>query len=717
MYQKLRHNNYNYFHKYPFVRIVIAFGLGILFSHFLPLHQHFSFEIILIFSFVGIIASFLLDYFINLKNRLLFGIFIFITLFSLGFSWHSTYINYQLHHHFQDFITKDKPTTFVAEIIEKPIEKENSYKTFVKIKYVANKNDNMLSCKGKALVYFEKDNFPQQLQYGDVLIFNSKALPLEEPKNPFVFNYKAYLNQHLIYHYFYLQKNAYKVTQKKYFSLKSTAQQLRWKLIKLFEKQGLHKDELALLSALVFGYNQYLTDDVKLHFSNAGAMHILCVSGLHVGIIYMVITTLFSFIPIRRKWIKKGRIFLTIIFIWAFAFVTGLGDAAVRATIMFSLLAISEWTEKKYNSLNILAFSAFLMLLINPNSITYLSFQLSYIAVFSIIWLYPYIKNWWFPQSKILKYIWEMAAVSIAAQTLLLPILIFYFHKISIVFLITNLFAIPLASVILYGTLLFILTYKILFLSTFLIKILGFVLLLLKEGTIFIGGLSFSHLSHIWITPWQVILLYVFIFLSIRYILIHKKYILHSLLGLIVVFFVIASNNRMKAFMYERIVFHHIKEGLAINFINNNKSVFVADSSVLNHKKNIEYQINNFWDNYFMNPEKINFQTQNLFKNDYLRIKPPFILFLNQQLLVFDDEWKHIDNLPQKMEIDFLVINTSKVKSFYNILPKLSVNKKAIITGKTPKYIAVPLLDSLKKHNISAHYTTINGAFIYDIKN
>jgi competence protein ComEC len=176
-------------------------------------------------------------------------------------------------------------------------------------------------------------------------------------------------------------------------------------------------------------------------------MHILAVSGLHVGIIYALLMFLVK--PFGLKKIgRKSYLAFVILLIWAYAMLTGFSPSVVRAATMFSLITLGQMRERKPSIFNVLAFSAILMITTNPDVIYEVGFQLSYLAVFGIVIIQPLIIRLWLPPNKLLEYIWQIIAVSIAAQLATLPLTIYYFHSFPTYFILGNLFIIPLAFLI-----------------------------------------------------------------------------------------------------------------------------------------------------------------------------------------------------------------------------------------------------------------------------
>jgi competence protein ComEC len=202
-----------------------------------------------------------------------------------------------------------------------------------------------------------------------------------------------------------------------------------------------------IANALLLGQKESLDKEIKNAYSETGTMHILAVSGLHVGIIYAILL-----LPLKRfksdSKFRKGYLLTVVGLIWLYAVMTGFSPSVVRASTMFSLVTAGQMRKKKPSIWNVLAFSAMLMMVVEPEVIFDVGFQLSYLAVAGIVGLQPVILRWWIPGNVVLEYFWQSAAVSLAAQLVTFPLSVFYFHQFPTYFLLANLIVVPLAFLI-----------------------------------------------------------------------------------------------------------------------------------------------------------------------------------------------------------------------------------------------------------------------------
>ncbi len=280
---------------------------------------------------------------------------------------------------------------------------------------------------------------------------------------------------------------------------------LRQQLLSEYEEAGLDGEAYAVVSAMTLGDKGSLTHELREVYSVTGASHILALSGLHLSIIYMLFTLL---IPIRKWRIVTQA--LTIIGIWAFAFLTGLSPSITRAATMLTIYGLLSVGYREKMSINALAFTAILLLLISPSSLYNIGFQMSFLAVFGILLFMPLFECI-LPQHvlqrySLLKWLWGLITVSISAQICVAPLIAFYFHRFSVYFLLSNFIVIPCAYIIIIGGLLLLLTH-----AALLVKLLTGTVSFMTQSLSTISSLPCASIENININVVQVMLIYVII--------------------------------------------------------------------------------------------------------------------------------------------------------------------------------------------------------------
>ncbi|TVQ76014.1 MAG: ComEC/Rec2 family competence protein [Flavobacteriales bacterium] len=205
-----------------------------------------------------------------------------------------------------------------------------------------------------------------------------------------------------------------------------------------------------IMYALVLGDRSDLDPQLRQQYANAGVVHILAVSGLHVGVLYLLISLIFQKLLSGRAW--RFQAFITLAVLWSYALMTGLSPSVWRAATMFSLLSVGVQLGRITNIYSTLAASAFILLILDASLLFSPGFQLSYAAVFGIVRYQPIIAEWWEPKTKWINYAWQIASVSLAAQIVTMPFTLVYFGQFPTYFLLANLLILPLLSIIMIGS-------------------------------------------------------------------------------------------------------------------------------------------------------------------------------------------------------------------------------------------------------------------------
>lgn len=301
---------------------------------------------------------------------------------------------------------------------------------------------------GKLLLSLPVDSTKENFKIDKKLFVFTKAETIQPPLNPHQFNYKDYLRKQGIFHQIRTDHESIVVQKTSSLTIVGLASNFRKHLISKLREHPFGADELAVIQALLLGQRDDISESTYNNYANAGAIHILAVSGLHVGILLFIFQFLLS--PLER--FPKGKtlkLVAVVVLLWAYAFVAGLSPSIVRAVTMFSFLAYALYLNRPTNAFNIIALSMWFILLIKPLFLFQVGFQMSYAAVFAIVWIYPKLQRFWFPEQVIVRKAWQLLSVSLAAQLGVLPISLFYFHQFPALFFVSNLLIIPFLGLIL----------------------------------------------------------------------------------------------------------------------------------------------------------------------------------------------------------------------------------------------------------------------------
>ncbi len=337
---------------------------------------------------------------------------------------------------------------FTAVILEAPHMGDRTAKSLVRL---CREGSDSLSGRreGLAYIYFANCVDLENLHIGERVRFTAKVRNPKNAGNPAEFDYEHFLYVKGVTATLYLPAGAWEKDGCEELSLRMRALLLRERVIDLYESMGFDGDAKAVLSALTVGDKSELAREVKETYSSVGASHILALSGLHIGIFYAIFSFLLPAWRSRRGYMLLRELLIVGV-LWAFAFVAGLSPSIVRAVILFTLISVGRCARRDSSSINALSFAAIAMLLFSPRSLFDLSFQLSFLAVFSILLLFPYLRKMLAAGShgRLYRYFADTLALSAAAQVGTLPVLWYSFGLFPTYFLVTNLVVVPLAFLI-----------------------------------------------------------------------------------------------------------------------------------------------------------------------------------------------------------------------------------------------------------------------------
>jgi competence protein ComEC len=678
----------------PFLRLLLPLILGIISYQFVALFD-WSQVVLISLSVCFILSSFIIRKSkLQYQFRWLFGSGIFLFIVVLGY-----YVSeqYEKENSFQHL---NKSGVYTVELTESPIEKANSYLCRVKTLQVFDSLQNATS-KGKAIIYFQKDSAAALLQSGDRLLVETTFRKPEGDKNPNGFDYATYLKRQGIGSTVYLQGHSWrKIGENTSFSIFRLAEKSQQNLLRVYKRFGIEGDEYAVLAALTLGSKDALHPELRQNYTTSGGMHILAVSGLHVGIIYMVLSFLFSFLD-RKSGLKIYKALIVVLLLWIYAFITGLPPSVIRATMMFSFVALGESMERKSQIYNTISVSAFLMLLYNPNFLFDVGFQLSFSAVLSIVYFQPQIKNWFIIKNKPLSWAWNLTAVSIAAQIGTAPFSIYYFHQFPNYFLLTNFIAIPLAMFIIYGAVLLFVFSPVPYISVAVAFVLHWLLRVLNFCIQFIHDLPFST-TITSINIWQVVSLFgIVLFMSFYFQT--KKYI--PFFGSLVLVFAIISINlyvNLNTLNVSRLIVFADKKNTHIDFVDGKKHYLFTTDSL-----SAERVAGNFWlQNKLDKP--INLNGEN-FTTD------GFVEFIDKKFLILTDNWLKDIMTSKPVTVDYLIIGNG-MKPKINEILECVVPTNIIVDGSISGWYIENIRQNCVKRGIAFYSVSERGAYVLNFK-
>ena len=638
------------------------------------------------FGFLNLFfALILLLFFLFSKNRVVSTITSLLFFFCIGVS--SVVINDSRNYDnfYQYHFKENSPVVLQIHKVLKP---GNFYEKYeAKVISVGDEHT-----RGKVLLNVLKDSLSESLKVDDKLTLKPNFKQLIPPLNPNQFDYKSYLAKQGIYHQIFTKNRSFL----KLASLKSTlfgwSAKLRLQIQKSLQQYMFKNDEIAVINALLLGQRQDISKELIADYQNAGAIHILAVSGLHVGVILLILSFIFK--PLEN--IRNGKFLKTVILIlllWMFAFIAGLSASVIRAVTMFSFVAVGM----SYRQKNVVEFSfissIFFLLFIKPMFLFDVGFQLSYLAVFGILWTQPKIYTIWKPKYKIVDFFWKLFSVSVAAQVGILPLSIYYFQQFPGLFLASNLIIIPFLGAILIGGILVMILSLLNILPQILANFYGQVISWMNAFVSWVSHQEEFLFKEISISFLMMLLWYAFIFSGI-YLWIKKtsKQLLYFLITLVFMqSFYLVQNNKLNH-KKEFIVFHKSRFSVIGNRVGN--QLYLQNDLDSIRTKN-DYRLKNY--RIVENIEKV---LKTNFKN--------YIQFAKKDILLVDSLGLYKIN---KLKKPIVILQYSSKINLERLIKTIKPCQ-IIADGSNYKSDVLRWEKVCFKHQTPFHYTGQKGAFI-----
>ena len=686
----------NFWNSLPLFRLIIPFILGIFFSETLFFDGLIAVSVCL-FLF-AILFHFLIK---SYAYRWGFGIIIWFLMFTLGIYAvdYSTLRNEE--RYFANFLEED--SYLLLELNENPVEGLKSIRCKANVISVDGKKTT-----GKMLVYFDKDI--DSLIYGSQIFTYEKPQLVPFPKNPYQFNYNTYLSKENIHHQLFLSSDHFSLIEERggnrFFYVLNRFRQYSADIL---NNSGFSANQMTVLSALLLGDKSNMEYELRQTFINAGVMHILAVSGLHVGILFIVVLRLLSLIK-QSYSLKILKLVIIISILWMYAFITSLSPSVMRAATMFSFFAISNFLGRTTNIYNTLAASAFLLLIIDPFMIYKIGFQLSYLAVLGIITIYPKIYNLINFRSLLLDYVWQLICVSIAAQVATFALSIYYFHQFPNYFLLANIMVLPLVPIIINLGLALFVCNTISFVSEPLVVLLKFAVNKLFAGIELIQSMPNSSTHFLFLDWYELVLIYAIIGTALLLVHFRKAQYFILVLSLLIVmqFF------HLKEIVWRKnnfqLVFYSISGHTTFGFVRGDRGTYFLDETLIQNKKKQAFNLHNHWASVNLK-EQLIFNLDTSFQSSVCLKSDHHIQIGNQRILLVDNTFE-LMTISSPIQIDYCLLSV-----YYPLdeLLKTYQPELIILDGSLPFYTSNRIIQEAIDYGLKYHHLKQEGALIESI--
>lgn len=673
--------------KYPFIRMVGALALGIVICDRVgerPLGEPWLVGLLVLLLAVEVLLHHLLRSF---RYRWIFGIMTLITFIWLGFV--RTAVMQQ-----SEVVVQEEGWR-LARVLEPPEEREKTVKVLLELD------------QGKAMAYFQKDELSLDLSYGDYIGF---SVPLEEvapPKNPKEFNYRTYLERRGVTWSVYLRSGDWMSTGIRQTNpIFAFAYRFRQRLLRSLQQCGITDDEFGVGAAILLGYDESLPAQVRQNYVAAGSMHILCVSGMHVGIIYLLASFLLSLLGKGKRAAFVRRILLLFL-IWFYALITGLSPSIMRSALMISFVIFGELIHRKGFALNSIATSAFVLLLINPNNLFAMGFQLSYGAVVGIVLLQKPIYNLIYIKNKWLDKAWEITAVSMAAQVATMPFTVYYFNQFTPYFWLSNLLMTPLSFIVILTGMLLLAVSWVPWVNMVMGKVVWLSLHVMNALVAGIEHLPLSLVKGLYMSDFQFSLSLLLLLLLWLFVNLKRKRMVMEMLVVATIFALSMAWRTQQLSHQSQLVVYSLRNHTAISIVKGFDQVLLCDESLLEDPSAIDYSLKGYWAERQLTMNPPCYLLSDDFSGDLATKRKHLISAQGKLLALWNPDLYYGEG---RLTVDYLMVRGKQTPDLKRVLYVYRVGE-LLIDGSVPEYLAKEWILQAEAMHLPYHQIS-DGALI-----
>ncbi len=683
---------------YPFARITPMLTIGILLKDLIGWPgRHWLIGLL----FLLVLLSFYLFIFnrsYHAKKNIFPALAALISFIIVGFI--SAQLNYVLNRPGTEYKHQSAKAFYIATIISRPSATPKSIKYKASIESIK-KGDLWFKAQDEVILYF-KSKLNPEFNYGDRLIVKGNPTLHKNQKNPYAFDYALYLQRQGIYFQDFLSEGEFiSIDGDRGISLG----------LIVFEVGAVFENVLAeyvssekarnLMKAMLLGRRDEISPEMEYAYAATGTSHILAVSGLHIGIIYLIFSTLFNFLKYgKSKWLYYV---LVAISLWSFAIITGLSPSAQRASIMFTFILAGKLLSRNNNIYNSILASAFFILLFSPNLIYSVSFQLSYAAVFGIVYLYKKIYNLIYVQNKVINFFWQITVLSISAQIATFPITIYYFHQFPLLFPFTNLVAIPTAIVVIISGILILVTSGLGPIPVIIGKFVEGWVIYYNDLMTTISSLNFALIGDLYLKPVYVFIIILCVILILQFLNQRKLIYFKSFTIIIVLFTVFVLLDNYSKSDQRSVTIYHINNKFYFDIFDGYSCYTNMIAS--NNKKTIIYNV-------IPNRKRHLIKDIKGLNNAHMVKKigeSTLIYWEGKTILILRDE-VGLTKATNPLKIDYLIIGDNSIRDL-NTLAKKLIILNIIIDQTNSRTLQEKILQQSKDLNIETHSIEEDGAY------
>lgn len=673
----------------PFIRILAFFIPGILLQYYFRLSVTVILPLLLI-GIVFIIYCRVRPETKTFKYINLPGVIICICNFLLGVL--VTYYNEPATHKNWYASKLDSAQTLVVTIVEPAIKKKKSYQYNAKVLSV----DEEIA-HGKILLYIS-DAVEQLPKINNRLLIKNKLTTFQSTGTPGAFEYGKYMQMKGVHYTAWLQAQDFQIIGNDQNIFRSWLYDCKDHIIQTLNRFFTDPEVRGIAEALLIGYKENLDDDLKIAYTETGVIHVIAISGLHLGLIYVVLVYILK----KVKWVWRKvllRVLIVLGVLWIFSFLTGAPASVLRSAVMFSCIHIGESFFRKSSVFNTIAASAFVLLCIQPYFLWDPGFTLSYFAVLGIVLLQRPIEKSIYLKPKILRAIWSMASVTIAAQISTLPLCLYYFHQFPNLFLITNLLVVPLSTLILFAEIIM-LAFSWLYGIEYFAVLVMWMIQFMNWFIVKMGSIPFAVTYPIFANVFSSWMLGGILAFGSRAVLMKSKKALYLSLAFCLLFSLGFSYNYFTALQHQKVLIYNARQSSA-DIFHRNHFINIQDSM----------QMDVF--NYHHKPARIHFRIHNEVETI------PGVYLHEYGILLGEKKWIHLHQQEKKLHLtDTITADVLWISNNYPVpqeeqLKKLKV-QTVVLDGSNSLWKIEQWKTACEQLLLRCHSVAQEGTFLYN---
>lgn len=696
----------NEYAKYPFVRILIPFALGIWCCVCIPSLRIPNMALIgccLLLLGLAVLTSIAVK---TIRFSWLFGVIMACYLFIAGYALTVAH---------QATVRKDyyrcyeaDARYYVARVYDNPTERANSIRAILSLEYQLSDSLPSHPVSGKVMAYFPKADSTFDLCYGDLIAIPAPIREVTPPLNPQEFDYRAYLLRKGITGQTYLKAEDWINLQTNNANpIYAFSYSFRDILLASLHRCGLNDDEFGVAAAILLGYDDKLADEVRQNYVAAGSMHILCVSGMHVGIVYLLAGFLLGFLR-RKEWQKTLRQILLLALVWFYALIAGLSPSVLRASLMLTFVIVGELIRREGFIINSIAASAFILLCVNPNNLFEIGFLLSYAAVVGIVVLHRPIYNLFYVKNKLLDKAWEITAVALAAQVATIPFTLFYFNQFSTYFWLSNLLMTPISFVVVISGMIMLLVSWIPYVNVAIGYLVWGAVFMMNTFVSWVERLPFSIIKGLYVSEFEFAMLLLAFVLLLLTVARRSKRMLIATLSAVLLLMVSMTVRLYQTDVQKGMTVFSLRNHTAIDFVSGGEHLLLADSTLMADESTVNYSLKGAWAKRHLSDHPQVVGLDEAFEGAFCCIKQNLVSFDGKLLALWDGSC-FADSLTYRLPTDYVLVMGKLKADVQSVVNGYEV-KMLLIDGSVPPYLAEQWMAQAEERGIA--YSNIGeGAF------